>query len=48
MARNMPCNRRVSAMAKKTFPKNIGETRDGGHKWDTQLADNAHVIVKQT
>lgn len=35
-------------MAKKTFPKNIGETQDGGHKWDTQLADNAHVIIKQT
>lgn len=48
MARNMPCNRDVLGMAKKTFPKNIGETWDGGHEWDTQLAENAPVVIKQT
>ena len=40
----MPCNREVSVMAKKTFPMNIGETWGGGHRWDTQSADNAHVV----
>lgn len=35
-------------MAKKAFPMNIRETLGGGHRWDTQLADNAHVIMRQT
>lgn len=48
LAKNMPCNREVSVMAKKAFPMNIGETWGRGQKWDTQLADNAYVVMRQT
>lgn len=44
----MPCNREVPVMAKKAFPMNIGEIWGGGHRWDTQLAYNAHEVMRQT
>lgn len=47
MARNMPCNRDVSVRVKKTFPTNM-EKHGMERKWDIQLADNTHMVIKQT